>query len=113
MERSASVAPCTAALRAGSDAPWLNSDSMPASNVPFSSRMMRSAVFFPTPGMWDTRAMSWEAIASASSAGENVERAARAIFGPTFDTPMSFSNSTFSSSERKPNSAMPFSVTDK
>ena len=86
---------------------------MPASNVPFSSRMMRSAVFFPTPGMWDTRAMSWEAIASASSAGENVERAARAIFGPTFDTPISFSNSTFSSSERKPNSAIPFSVTDR
>ena len=86
---------------------------MPPSKVPFSSKMMRSAVFFPTPGIWDTRAMSWEAMASASSAGENVESAARAIFGPTFDTPMSFSNSALSSSERKPNSAMPFSVTDR
>ena len=72
--------------------------------------MMRSAVFFPTPGMWDTRAMSWEAIASASSAGENVERAARAIFGPTFDTPISFSNSTFSSSERKHGYAFPSAI---
>lgn len=97
MERSASVAPCTARLRAGSTSPWLNSDAMPPSKVPFSSKMMRSAVFFPTPGIWDTRAMSWEAMASASSAGENVESAARAIFGPTFDTPMSFSNSALSS----------------
>ncbi len=75
--------------------------------------MMREAVFFPTPGMCDTRATSCAAMAATSSAGENADSAARATFGPTPPTPMSRSNSAFSSSERKPNSAMPSSRTDK
>ena len=72
MESSASVAPVSATLAAEaapSAAPLSNSVSKPRSSVPFNSRMMRSAVFLPTPGMWDTRAMSWAAMASASSRG--------------------------------------------
>ena len=62
-------APAAADCARARPRPGSNSDSMPPSKVPFSSKMMRSAVFFPTPGIWDTRAMSWEAMASASSAG--------------------------------------------
>ncbi len=41
MERSASVAPCTARLRAGSTAPGLNSDALPPSKPPFRSKLLR------------------------------------------------------------------------
>ena len=73
--------------------------------------MMREAVFFPTPGIRCTAATSWAAMAAASPEGVKAESAANATLGPTPLTPMSFSNSVFSSSERKPNSDMPSSRT--
>jgi hypothetical protein len=66
--------------------------------------MMRCAVFLPTPGIELTSATSSRATASASAAGRNDDRAARATFGPTPLTVMSFVKSDFSSALSKPKS---------
>ena len=63
---------------------------------------MRSAVFFPTPGIAVRRAMSLRRIAPASSRGSMPDSTDNASFGPMPLTAISFSNMTSSRSVAKP-----------
>ena len=90
-------------------------DSPPRSSsaeiLPWSSKMMRSAVFLPTPFTAAKRLLSAVAIASDTSDGRMDERIAIAIFAPTPCTEVSFKKSPFSCGSAKPNSEMPSSFT--
>ncbi len=111
MESSASTAPWViASAVAGASPPSASKPPMPCSSDPFSSRMMRDAVFFPTPGILATNAASSCVMALMSAWGVKADSAASAILGPTPLTAMRRSNSAFSSSERNPYNAMPLSV---
>ena len=72
---------------------------------------MREAVFFPTPGIFDTAATSCAAMAATSACGVNTDNAAKATLGPTPPTPMRRSNSAFSSTVMNPYRAMASSRT--
>ena len=113
IDSSASRVPARFAADAAAGAAPSNRLASPSSNEPFSSRMMREAVFFPTPGMRCTAATSCACTAATRPAGENADSAASATFGPTPPTPMSRSNRAFSSSARNPYSASASSRTCK
>jgi hypothetical protein len=69
-----------------------------------SSSTIRSAVFFPMPGTRVSFCTSAERITCTRSPAAMPLNTVRASFGPTPLTVISFSNSDFSSAERKPNS---------
>ena len=72
---------------------------------------MRSAVFFPTPGIFTSRARSPARRAFTRSLAARPLRTVTASFGPMPLTPISFSKSCFSVAEAKPNRAIASSRT--
>ena len=63
-------------------------------SVPWSSRIMRWAIFLPTPGMVEMALTSPAAMCATNSAGLKVESAEMAILGPIPLTAMSFSTAS-------------------
>ena len=76
------------------------------SSLPFSSRTIRPAVFFPTPGTLLNAVVSPAPTAMARASGEKRESTLSATRGPTPLIPISASKARRASSEWNPNSVM-------